>query len=56
MLNILYKEIIRETLTEGQTFYLFKRLDMDVYNGTTPIKMSPEKWYAPLPNGETSYL
>ena len=56
LLNILYKEIIRETLTEGQTFYLFKRLDMDVYNGTTPIKMSPEKWYAPLPNGETSYL
>lgn len=56
LLEILYKDVIRETLTEGQTFFLFKRLNMNIYNGVGEIVMEPENWYAPLPDGETSYL
>ena len=56
LLEILYNDIIRETLTEGQTFFMFKRLNRDIYNGATNIEMKPENWYAPLPDGETSYL
>jgi len=56
VLEMLYKDIIRETLTEGQTFFLFKRLNRDIYNGTTSIVMQPENWYAPIPDGESSYL
>ena len=56
LLEILYNDIIRETLTEGQTFFMFKRLNRDIYNGATNIEMKSENWYAPLPDGETSYL
>jgi len=56
LLEILYNDIIRETLTEGQTFFLFKRLNRDVYNGASSIKMTPEKWYSPIPDEESSYL
>ena len=54
--DALYKDVIRETLTEGQTFFMFKRLNKDIYNGTGTIEMKPENWYAPLPDGESSYL
>lgn len=56
LLEILYNDIIRETLTEGQTFFMFKRLNRNIYNGETNIEMKPENWYSPLPDGETSYL
>lgn len=51
----LVNDIIRETLTMGQTFYMFKRLNRDIFNGNADIKMSPEKWTIPLPQSETDY-
>jgi len=56
LLEILYNDIIRETLTEGQTFFMFKRLNRDIYNGASNIEMTPENWYSPIPDEETSYL
>lgn len=53
--EILKKDIIRETLTTGQTFFRFKRLDEDIYNGTSDIVMEPNKWTIPLPQSETAY-
>lgn len=51
----LVTDIIRETLTMGQTFYMFKRLNRDIFNGEENIKMSSEKWTVPLPQSETDY-
>ncbi|KIO44205.1 MULTISPECIES: RagB/SusD family nutrient uptake outer membrane protein [Sanguibacteroides] len=51
----LVTDIIRETLTMGQTFYMFKRLNRDIFNGEENIKMSSEKWTIPLPQSETDY-
>ena len=48
-------DIIRETLTEGQTFFMFKRLNRDIFNGREGIKMTPEKWVVPIPYSETAY-
>ena len=46
---------IRETLTEGQTFFMFKRLNRDIFNGSSDIKMTPEKWVVPIPYSESAY-
>ncbi|WP_127124777.1 RagB/SusD family nutrient uptake outer membrane protein [Pseudoflavitalea rhizosphaerae] len=56
LMNRLVNDIIRENLTEGQTFFLFKRLNRNIFNGDSDIIMSPEDWYAPLPLSETAYL
>lgn len=48
-------DIIRETLTEGQTFFMFKRLNRDIFNGSSDIKMTPEKWVVPIPYSESAY-
>ncbi|MDR0766145.1 MAG: RagB/SusD family nutrient uptake outer membrane protein [Odoribacteraceae bacterium] len=48
-------DIVRETLTEGQTFFLFKRLNRDMFNGTESIIMSPRDWVIPIPDSETTY-
>lgn len=51
----LYQDIIKETLTEGHTFYLFKRLQRDIYNGLSNRIMKPEEWTIPIPYSESSY-
>ena len=51
----LINDIIREGLTEGQVFYMFKRLNRDVFNGANPYPMTPAKFTPPYPNNETSY-
>lgn len=43
----------REFIAEGQTFYLYKRLNGDMYNGEYPINMSGGKYVIPLPDSET---
>ncbi|NML22284.1 RagB/SusD family nutrient uptake outer membrane protein [Pseudoflavitalea sp. G-6-1-2] len=56
LMNKLVNDIIRENLTEGQTFFMFKRLNRNIFNGDSEIIMSPQDWYAPLPLSETAYL
>jgi len=56
LMEKLVKDIIRETMTEGQTFFLFKRLNRNIFNGDNNIIMAPEDWFAPLPLSETNYL
>lgn len=48
----LYNDATREFIAEGQTFYLYKRLNKDMYNGEYPINMSG-KYVIPLPDSET---
>jgi pentatricopeptide repeat protein len=56
LMEKLVKDIVRESLTEGQTFFLFKRLNRNIFNGDNEIIMAPEDWFAPLPLSETNYL
>ncbi len=56
LMEKLVKDIVRESLTEGQTFFLFKRLNRNIFNGDNDIIMAPEDWFAPLPLSETNYL
>ncbi len=53
--EILINDIIRETLTSGQTFFMFKRLNRNIYNGDTDIVMEPINWIIPLPSSEIDY-
>ncbi|WEK35037.1 MAG: RagB/SusD family nutrient uptake outer membrane protein [Candidatus Pseudobacter hemicellulosilyticus] len=55
LMEVLVKDIIRETLVEGQTFFLFKRLNRNIFNGATDRIMLPGEWYAPLPQSEVAY-
>lgn len=53
-LDKLCMEATKEYLTEGQTFYLYKRLNRQMYNGATGKDMTG-KYVLPIPNGELSY-
>ncbi len=55
LMKAMENDIIRETLTEGQTFYMFKRLNINIYNGDVDRIMKPEDWSAPIPLSETDY-
>ncbi|HVW58534.1 MAG TPA: RagB/SusD family nutrient uptake outer membrane protein, partial [Puia sp.] len=55
LMNALVNDIVRETLTEGQTFFMFKRLNRNIFNGDVDRVMNPADWYAPLPLSETAY-
>jgi starch-binding outer membrane protein, SusD/RagB family len=55
LMNFLVKDIVRETLTEGQAFYTFKRLNRNIFNGETDRVMQPNEWFAPLPQSEIAY-
>jgi hypothetical protein len=55
LMDVLENDIIRETLTEGQTFFMFKRLNRNIYNGDVDRVMSAADWFSPLPLSETSY-
>lgn len=48
-------DMIREGLTEGQTFFMYKRLNHDIFNGDRDIPMTADKFIAEYPNNETSY-
>ena len=52
-LEQLYIDATREFIVEGQTFYLYKRLNRDMYNGEYPIAMDANKYRIPLPDSET---
>ena len=52
-LERLYNDATREFIVEGQTFFLYKRLNGDMYNGEYPIDMSGGKYVIPLPDSET---
>jgi hypothetical protein len=53
--EILHLEMTREFLTEGQTFFLYKRLDQPIYNGSTAQDMT-DRYVLPRPHGEMSYI
>ena len=53
-LEELYIDATREFIVEGQTFYLYKRLNRDMYNGEYPIAMDANKYRIPLPDSETN--
>lgn len=55
LMNKLVNDIIRETLTEGQTFFMYKRLNKNIFNGETDFVMKPEYWTAPIPYSEKAY-
>lgn len=55
LMTILVKDIVRETLTEGQAFFMFKRLNRNIFNGETDRIMQAADWYAPLPQSEIAY-
>lgn len=55
LMDVLVNDIIRETLTEGQTFFMFKRLNRNIYRGATDRVMAPADWVAPIPLSETNY-
>jgi hypothetical protein len=54
-LQELYLEMTREFLTEGQTFYLYKRLNGPMYNGAGNMDMTG-RYVLPLPHNETAYI
>ena len=56
LMEKLVKDITRETLTEGQTFFLYKRLKRNIFKGETDRVMNDNDWTAPLPLSETAYL
>ncbi|WP_018336779.1 RagB/SusD family nutrient uptake outer membrane protein [Butyricimonas synergistica] len=51
----LVNDMIREGLTEGQTFFMYKRLNHGIFNGDKDIPMTADKFIAEYPNNETSY-
>jgi hypothetical protein len=54
-LEILYNEMTREFMSEGQTFYLYKRLNRPIYNGAISTDMTG-RYVLPLPYSETAYI
>jgi hypothetical protein len=54
-LKELYIDMTREFMSEGQTFYLYKRLNEPIYNGEFPLDMEG-RYVLPLPYNETAYF
>lgn len=53
-IEAIYNDAAREFIAEGQTFFMYKRLNRLMYNGTTPIDMT-NKYIFPLPISERAY-
>jgi hypothetical protein len=53
-LQTLYNDMTREFMSEGQTFYLYKRLNEPIYNGRTPKDMTG-RYVLPVPYSESAY-
>ncbi|MDR3245520.1 MAG: RagB/SusD family nutrient uptake outer membrane protein [Prevotellaceae bacterium] len=54
-LSALYIDMTREFMSEGQTFYLYKRLNEPIYNGAVSTDMEG-RYVLPLPYSETAYF
>jgi hypothetical protein len=54
-LQALYIEMTREFLSEGQTFFLYKRLNAPIYNGAISMDMTG-RYVLPIPHSEMSYI
>lgn len=54
-LEKLYNEIIRESMSEGQSFFMHKRLNRPIFNGGVSIDMS-KRWVLPIPYDESAYM
>ena len=55
LMDKLVNDMIRETLTEGQTFFMYKRLNRNIFNGETDLIMEAKNWTMPIPHSETAY-
>jgi hypothetical protein len=55
LLEILYIDMTREFMSEGQTFYLYKRLNRPIFNGNIPQDMTG-RYVLPIPYSENAYL
>lgn len=53
-LEMLYKDFVRESMSEGQTFFLYKRLNRPIYNGEYDLDMTG-RYVLPKPHSETAY-
>ena len=54
-LEVLYNEIIRESMSEGQSFFMHKRLNRPMYNGEFTIDMT-DRYVLPIPYEESAYM
>ncbi|GHT67257.1 hypothetical protein AGMMS50239_30110 [Bacteroidia bacterium] len=54
-LQMLHIEMTREFMSEGQTFFLYKRLNEPVYNGVVSMNMDG-RYVLPIPHSEMSYI
>ena len=52
-MNYLRREVVRDGLTFGQTFFWFKRRGQNVWNGQKEVEMTEERWTIPAPDSET---
>ena len=54
-LKLLYIDMTREFMSEGQTFFLYKRLNQPIFNGAFPMDMTG-RYVLPAPYSETAYI
>lgn len=54
-LEVLYNEIIRESMSEGQSFFMHKRLNRPIFNGDVTVDMA-KRWVLPIPYDESAYM
>jgi hypothetical protein len=54
-LQDLRTEMTREFMSEGQTFYLYKRLNIPIYNGAVSTDMTG-RYVLPVPYSESAYI
>lgn len=54
-LDALYNDFTRESMSEGQTFFLYKRLNRPIFNGATPKDMTG-LYVLPIPYSENAYM
>lgn len=51
-LEALHIDMMRDWMSEGQTFFLFKRLGQPIFNGQTPLDIN---YVLPVPRSENDY-
>lgn len=55
LMDKLVNDMIREGLTEGQTFFMYKRLVRNIFNGDRDIIMEKGDYTPEYPNNEVAY-
>ncbi len=53
-MNVLINDMRRDWIGEGQTFYIYKRLNKDIPGDRSSIAASEKVFVIPLPDGETN--